>query len=254
MANEKRVRAGGVAGALSSGLAIAGTSMSSAGLADLPAVDTTNHAALTLFTTDSNGRVTKREIVYVTAHTAAATTATIVKAQEGTTDQAWSTGDKWVHAPTARDYPKIKYAARTAGSVTLNATAYTAVDTGIDLTVTAAAGDVLQISVGFSIGPSVAGTSTYVFFDVLTLDGSNYASGAGASGEGIQSLYCGPENNNFQGRAGIALYTVQAGDVASGNIRLRLMYRMVNAANRSLSATSTDPLQFGVVNHGPQQA
>lgn len=103
MANDLRLRANGVAGALSAGLGTGDTSMSSGGLADLDAVTSTHHAAITLFTTDSDGRVTKKEIVYVTAHTASATTATISRAQEGTSAQTWSTGDKWVHGPTAED-------------------------------------------------------------------------------------------------------------------------------------------------------
>lgn len=104
MANEIRVRADGVAGALSAALGAGATSMSSAGLADLPVIDATQHALITLLVRDSDGRVTKRETVKVTAHTAAATTATIVRAQEGTSDQAWSSGDKWVHAPVASDF------------------------------------------------------------------------------------------------------------------------------------------------------
>lgn len=103
MANESRVRADGVAGALSAGLATTDTTMSSAGLADLPGIDSTQHAALTLFATDTDGRVTQREVVYVTAHTAGATTATIARAEEYSDAQTWSAGDKWVHGPTAED-------------------------------------------------------------------------------------------------------------------------------------------------------
>jgi hypothetical protein len=75
--------------------------MSAAGLADLPVIDATNHALIGLFVRDSDGRVTKLEIVKVTAHTASSTSATIVRAQQGTTDQSWSIGDKWGHGLTA---------------------------------------------------------------------------------------------------------------------------------------------------------
>lgn len=104
MANELRQRTDGVAGALDAALTAVATSMSSPALADLPAVGTTEHAVLSLFTRDATtGRITKRETVWVTAHTAAATTATILRAQEGTTAQAWAVGDRWVHGPTVRD-------------------------------------------------------------------------------------------------------------------------------------------------------
>lgn len=104
MANEKRVRADGVAGALSSGLAAGATAMNSAALADLPVVDATNHAAITIFTVDGNGRFTAREVVYVTAHTAAATSATVLRGQEGTSDRTWASGAAWAHGPTTKDH------------------------------------------------------------------------------------------------------------------------------------------------------
>lgn len=101
-----RLRADGVAGALSDALTAStgDTAMQSDGLIDLPAVASPDYAALTLFITDAAGRVTQREVVYVTAHTASDNDATVLRAQEGTTAQAWSIGDKFVHAPTSADY------------------------------------------------------------------------------------------------------------------------------------------------------
>jgi hypothetical protein len=131
VANEKRLRANFVAGALDAGLATTATSMSSPGLADLPAVDATNHVALSITTRDSDGRVTAKEIVYVTAHTAAATTATIARGKEGTSDPGttWAAGTKWVHAPTARDFPRSQSLLKTgAANLTTTSTSLTAVD------------------------------------------------------------------------------------------------------------------------------
>src|SRR3954470_18095554 len=96
--------------------------MSSASLADLPAVTAPDIAKITLFQADANGRVTQQEIVYVTAHTASATSATITRAQEGTTAQTWNgttTPDSWVHGPTAADFTS----AYTVTSKTANYTA-----------------------------------------------------------------------------------------------------------------------------------
>jgi hypothetical protein len=101
------IRANGVAGKLTADLTTSTTTMSSAGLADLPAITSPDIAKVTLFQTDTNGRVTKEEIVYVTTHTASATSATITRAQESTSAQTWngtSAPDSWVHAPTAADF------------------------------------------------------------------------------------------------------------------------------------------------------
>ncbi len=109
MANETRFRGDGVAGQLSSGISIGATSMSAAALADLPAVSSSQYVAVTLYNTDATGRITKREVVHITAHTSSATSATIVKAQEGTTDQAWSTTDPFAASACAKDFASSNY-------------------------------------------------------------------------------------------------------------------------------------------------
>jgi hypothetical protein len=43
------------------------------------------------------------EIVWVNAHTAAATTATVLRGREGTTARAWGSGTLWTVSPTLRD-------------------------------------------------------------------------------------------------------------------------------------------------------
>lgn len=93
MANELRVRGNLVSGTLSSSLTNVATSMSAAGLANLPVVDATNHAVI----------VIENEIVYVTAHTAGATTATIARQKDNTTAAAHNSGVAWQHGPVASD-------------------------------------------------------------------------------------------------------------------------------------------------------
>lgn len=104
MANELRLRTNLAAGAITTALTTSDTTLASAGLADLGVIDATNHAAITLFLVDSNGRVTAKEIVYVTAHTAAASTATIVRAREGTTAAAWAIGSTWANGATTKEF------------------------------------------------------------------------------------------------------------------------------------------------------
>lgn len=66
------------------------------------------------------------EIIFVTAYTAAATTATVTRAQEGTTKIA-HTGTAWVHGPTAANVSKIVAGTNVTtsddgmGNVTVNA-------------------------------------------------------------------------------------------------------------------------------------
>jgi hypothetical protein len=99
MANERRVRGNYSFGTVPGGLGAADTQISSAGFAGLPVIDNYSHAALTLYSPATSAY----EIVYVTAHAAGATTATIVRGREGTTAQAWLANTPWLHGPTARD-------------------------------------------------------------------------------------------------------------------------------------------------------
>lgn len=95
MANERRVRFDFVAGGLSVALVAGDTTLQSNGLQDLPALLTDEFCMACLFTVDNLGRVTKKEIIKITAHSAAAGSATIVRGQLGTTAQGWSIGDRW---------------------------------------------------------------------------------------------------------------------------------------------------------------
>jgi len=71
--------------------------MSAAGLANLPAVTATGHAVI----------VIESEIMYVTAHTASATTATILRAQEGTAAASHALNTAWVHGAVVSDYDSV---------------------------------------------------------------------------------------------------------------------------------------------------
>lgn len=81
-------------------LLIGGTTLNAAGLANLVAVAGADRAAITLDPNRVNGAP---EIVWVSAHTGAATSATILRAQEGTSAREHPVGTFWVHAATAKD-------------------------------------------------------------------------------------------------------------------------------------------------------
>lgn len=94
-----RIRADYVFGKTDTALTDTATTLSSPALARLPAVADPDVAAVTLH----DAATGVYEIVHVTAHTAAATTATILRAQEGSTARAWVSGATWLHGITVLD-------------------------------------------------------------------------------------------------------------------------------------------------------
>lgn len=102
MANELRVRAGFLGGLIEDNPLTSGaTTLNSAGLATMPVVGSTQHMAVVL---DPDGFGGAPEVVYVTAHSAAATSATVLRAQEGTTARQHDRDTVWVHSVTVKDY------------------------------------------------------------------------------------------------------------------------------------------------------
>ena len=105
MANELRVRQNFLGGIIEDNPLTSGaTTLTSAALAAMVAIGSTQHLAITL---DPDGLYGEPEIVWVTAHTAAATTATILRGQEGTTARAHYRDVRWSHGPTTRDTEQL---------------------------------------------------------------------------------------------------------------------------------------------------
>jgi hypothetical protein len=102
MANELRVRTGFLGGLIEDNPLTSGaTTVTSAALATMPVIGSTQHMAVVL---DPDGMAGAPEVVYVTAHSAAATTATIARGQEGTTARQHDRDILWVHSVTVKDY------------------------------------------------------------------------------------------------------------------------------------------------------
>ena len=105
MANEIRVRSAVLAGTTTDNpLLVGATTLNSARLADVPAIGATEHYPITL---DPLGASGAPEEVWITAHTAASTSATIVRAREGTTARQHAAGTTWYHGPTGNDYTRV---------------------------------------------------------------------------------------------------------------------------------------------------
>jgi len=90
----KRVRANFIEGVLSVAMTDAATTMESEELANLPAIAAGEYAVIVL----------GDEVLYVTAHTAAANTATVTRGRENTAAVAHDAAATWQHTPTIRDF------------------------------------------------------------------------------------------------------------------------------------------------------
>jgi hypothetical protein len=119
MANETRIRANFIGGVVDDNpLAIGATTLTSSSLTGLPPIGATEHAVIVL---DPAGVGGTPEIVHVTAHTAGATTATIIRAMEDTIARQHNLNTTWMHTATVRDFVQ-SYVATQTGTVVDNPT------------------------------------------------------------------------------------------------------------------------------------
>jgi hypothetical protein len=129
-----RLRFDAVKGALSTAIGAGDTTISSPGLARLGNVSSPDVALVCLYAVDANGNITASENVYVTAHVSGNTTATITRAGDGTTAQAWPVGTEWTHGFGVADVADIEASAGLVSSVNgyTGAVVLTNTDVGAD--------------------------------------------------------------------------------------------------------------------------
>lgn len=120
MAYEYRTPADFLFGSLTNAAAVSDTSLSSA---DFGTLGSGYSSAVYLPIVLLNPATKTHEKVWLTAHTAGATTATVLRGCEGTQAQAWPAGTQWIVAPTIRDglMPSSSSALPTDGHVGLRA-------------------------------------------------------------------------------------------------------------------------------------
>lgn len=145
------------------------------------------------------------------------------------------------------------FATRTAGDVTCSADQIWAdVDTGIDLTLTAATGDRLEIGIsGCCTGTEAVSLNLTAMSIVSAAPVNDLATGAapsnttnGVSGWRIQT---GTAFNC----TGAFICALQAGDISGGTVTIRLRYRTSSNTNRVLRADTAIPLHWYAKNLGP---
>lgn len=143
MANEFRVRSNWQGGLIEDNpLSSSATTLTSAGLAAVPAIGSTQHLAIVL---DPDGINGAPEIIWVTAHTAGATTATIVRGKESSTARAHDRDISWVHTATGADYPIVRSTAGTDGATRTSST-LGALSTPWTVTIPVIEGQAVEIS------------------------------------------------------------------------------------------------------------
>jgi hypothetical protein len=173
--------------------------------------------------------------------------------------------DEWVlegdlataSAPALKDYAEVLL---TSGSLTLNATAVTAVSTSLDLTISAAAGDLVE----YNISGLLDATRLDVVFDVYTLPSGSpvnpFAVGISASGASTQgvpgweqtvaeSTSTGTTGASARLMGGISRI-LTSDDVSGGSTVLRLYYAKPNTTARTLFAIANIPLKVWAKNYG----
>lgn len=155
-----RLRSNNVFGTLTDNpLTNVATVMNSAGLVNLTAVAGADQAVITLDPNRVNGAP---EIVYVTAHTGSATSATILRGQEGTAARQHPSGTFWTHGWTALDagLGQIGYAQVTASQTGIS----TLTDlTGLSVAVTAGTNRRIRITASGLVARTVVDGTTALY-------------------------------------------------------------------------------------------
>ena len=147
---------------------------------------------------------------------------------------------------------RVARSVRTAGDLPFG-TAWAAMTTAHDLVVPAVAGDFLLVGVSGFHQFNTMGR----FLDLATMVSGapvNYVGGAASppasTYEGVGAWYCSPNSGMRNNIGGSALpYPVVAGDIAGGNVTLRLHGRASSGAPL-LFASADRPLVLSVINLG----
>ncbi len=147
-----------------------------------------------------------------------------------------------------------RFIRRTSGDFTVNGTNWANLDTGLDQTLEAQVGDVLEAEVVGLWGTEAVNG----LLDVVTVVAGSPVNGFANAG----AVTAAPPKYGIPGwrgtsgvetvASGAAHYTVVSGDLASGQVLLRLRVATQTATNKTLYAGTNHFFEFAVWNLGPQ--
>lgn len=179
------------------------------------------------------------------------TTHSLIYRSDGTNWATWATLGS-TGGGALKDFAQAQ---RTSGDLTLSSTTFTNVDTALDLTMTAATGDIIEAEL---FARCTGASNPYVVFDFHTVvagspvnsitSGTTAGTGLTSShpGFGRAKVLPGPEGTYFAGKK---RYALQAGDISSGTVTLRLRVFM---GSSTLVVASDPGLFVQASNLGPQ--
>lgn len=152
--------------------------------------------------------------------------------------------------PRYRRARAFRTAKKTSGNTTYALATWGNLDAGLDQTIEAQVGDVIEYAVSGTWGAEAVNCR----LDVCSLVGGapvNYFGGAvePATGDGVAAWY--GKTGEISAVGGPAWLTVQAGDLAGGKITLRLRARCDSATLKTLFSNANLPLQIAAKNLGP---
>lgn len=141
----------------------------------------------------------------------------------------------------------------TSGNKTLNSTTWADVDTAIDITLSAKAGDFVEVGLSTFWGSENVISCLDVVSVVSAAPVKNWSENVAesASAFGVMA-WNGPQLGGATnlGVGGSVIRPLAAGDISAGTVTLRLRYRTVTAANKSLVAVTDAATVFWARNHG----
>jgi hypothetical protein len=141
---------------------------------------------------------------------------------------------------------------RSSDSIAAASANWANLDTALDLTLTAAAGDVIMC--GLATRTSAEAVELHI--DVVTVVSGSPVNSFGLrtsapTGSTLEGIWYA-QASVFANINGGSTLTLGAGDVSGGNVVLRLRYRTASGGTRTVVATSAArPLVFYAVNLGP---
>lgn len=261
-------------------LLVGATTLNSTELADLLAVTGSDVMAVTL---DPLGTDGDPEIIHITAHTAAATSATITRGQEGSVARQHASGTIWAHMITEDDFeadvipytPTSPLTSATVGGaldeaatilsgvntrpiqlaridrassdISVNSITWINLDTGLDVAFTGVeVDDWVECGVSFTVGTE----AVTILFDVVSLVGGTPQNSWGengainATGGGVRGWGIGSNDATNSNVTGSQIKKIVSGDLSAGALTVRLRTRTTTAAARTVRATTGNRLTF----------